>query len=198
MITTIEQYRALCEAKKTKRPKKRRPEYLIIVNVQEASKHTSEDYIKDLKKLASKFASVYQIWDPKTEEKPSVTFPNEVSRFTTGTEITTNELMESINSYFDEIDADFFKNELKHPMIIGRHFDTTRGDILVFLGNDRWYFCNNELAKFIKRTSKLKMKCILVGGPLFTVLNDVMLAMKADGTDVTIDQEYVYSNNPKI
>lgn len=184
--------------------------HLLIVDVQRSFKKFFTDaYLKELKKYASKFENVYQIWDnhvqgPNVDKdylydsKPDIPDIEEIYDFP-------NEKLRIEKRYNYDVDADFYKNildkdtyrrikELEDTNRIkrGDMFKTKEGTVIVYIGNNHvWYHIPKKLHNLFK---KLKgQKITIVGGSMGECLLDVETAARAMGVEIVTDKRYVYS-----
>ena len=179
---------------------------LLIVDVQKSfKKWFTEKYVSELKKYASQFTNVYQIWDNHVDGKnvdkdylydhnPKVpihsdlyTFPNQ------------KELIEKRYNY--DVDADFYKkvldketlNKIKSTKLQrGNYFRTTEGTIIVYIGNNhQWYHVPKKLYNLL---IKLRGKeVIIVGGSSEECLLDIITSCESLGVLIKPNYKYIYS-----
>lgn len=179
---------------------------LIIVDVQKSfKKWFNEKYVNELKKYASQFTNVYQIWDNHHQgknvdkdylydkdpeipiDKDLYTFPNQ------------KELIEKRYNY--DVDADFYKkvldketyNKIKATKLKkGDYFPTTEGTIIVYIGNNhQWFHVPVKLYKLLK--SLVGKQVTIVGGSDSECLEDIVTTCESLGVSIKRDWKYIYS-----
>lgn len=184
---------------------------LLIVDVQKSFKKFFNDlYLNELKKYASQFKNVYQLWDnhvdgknvdkdylydkeeeAQTDHKDLYDFPNQL------------DVIEKRYRY--NVSLDFFKDiidgktynemrskEQKNQLRVGDIVVTKMGTILVFINNNhRWFECPKKLYEIFK--SYKGKEIIVVGGADNECLQDVFIAGESLGVKMKRDWKYIYS-----
>lgn len=184
---------------------------LIIVDVQKSfKKYFSENYINELKKYASQFTNVYQIWDNHHQgknvdkdylydknpeipiDKDLYTFPNQ------------KELIEKRYNY--DVDADFYKKildkevykevsdkENKKELRKGDIFPTKEGTYIVYVGNNhKWHHLSKKLYDLL--VSLKNKEVIIVGGADGECLEDIYIAASSLGVKIKRNWKFIYTS----
>ena len=184
---------------------------LLIVDVQKSfKKWFTEKYVSELKKYASQFKNVYQIWDNHVDGKnvdkdylydhnPKVpihsdlyTFPNQ------------KELIEKRYNY--DVDADFYKKILDkevHQDVSNREdrkelkkgdiFPTKEGTYIVYVGNNhKWHHLSKKLYDLL--VSLKNKTVIIVGGSDSECLEDIYIAAVSLGVKIKRDWKFIYTS----
>lgn len=182
---------------------------LIIVDVQkDFDKYFTNNYVESLKKYASNYKNVYQIWDNHVDGKnpdkdflydkePDVpTVNNDLYKFPNVREIIEKR-------YTHNVDVDFFKkildeevyNNIKtkeNQLKKGQFFPTTEGTIIVFIGNNhQWFHLPKKLYDIFKDLNGKEV--VIVGGSDKECLEDIVIAGSAMGVKMKRDHRYIWS-----
>jgi hypothetical protein len=186
---------------------------LIIVDVQKSfKKYFTDNYIKSIKDLSTKYGSVYQIFDNHHEgknvdkdylydNKPTLdnksdlyTFPNQ------------RDLIEKRYNY--DVDANFYKKILddeiyqkikdnEKNLSKGQYFPTTEGTIIVYIGNNhKWFHVPKKLYDLLnelKQAQSENTTIHIVGGAKGECLDDIITTCESLGLDISKIDEYIYS-----
>lgn len=195
---------------------------LIVVDVQKSFKEFfTDNYVKELKRYCDNFNRVYQIWDNHVDgknvdkdylydEEPDdqqnhddlYDFPNQV------------DLIEKRYNY--DVDADFYKRILsddiykevkskedKGVLKRGDFFPTNEGTLIFYVGNNHvWYHMPKKLHDLFSEVVESQSvseslgkvgDVILVGGADGECLEDIEVAAKSMGVQLTMNYDYIYS-----
>lgn len=182
---------------------------LLIVDVQKSfSKFFTQKYVEELKKYCHNFGEVYLIWDnhhegkvepdylyqdnpPPPEKDDLYDFPN------------VSEIVEKRYNY--DVDVSFYKklfDTKKYQEILsleksgkikrGDLFKTNHGTAIVYIGNNHVWFHIGK--KLFKTLSDLRgRKITIVGGAHNECLEDIYIASKSLGLDITKNSGFIWS-----
>lgn len=181
---------------------------LIIVDVQKSfKKYFNDIYLEELKKYASEFTEVYQIYDNHIFDKPGTDFMfsnnpvkpifDELYNF--------NEVDIVEKRYHNEHHLVYYKpylsNEVYRTIVekqknnllkVGDMFDTKHGTKIIFVNHKHMWF--HITKKMMNLFSKLKgRKIVLVGGAIDHCLKDIEISMETFGLDISIQHKFIYS-----
>lgn len=179
---------------------------LLVVDVQKSfKKWFTEKYVSELKKYASQFTNVYQIWDNHVDGKnvdkdylydhnPKVPVHNDLYTFPNQ-----KELIEKRYNY--DVDVEFYKKVLDKEVYEkikstklkkGDYFHTTEETIIVYIGNNhQWFHVPVKLYKILK--SLVDKEITIVGGSDSECLEDIVTTCESLGVKVKRDWKYIYS-----
>lgn len=168
---------------------------LIIVDVlDEFDEYFSDEYIKELNKYTEKFSRVFQICD-NTKSKKYI-FKNQISVFN-----------KEYNNTLDINDVDYYflpqyRNDIRNKLINipdeGEIFKTIHNDYWLYLGKEKWFFCNNQLINFFERLKKQQRSVIIVGKDIDDKIDDIYYIMTQIGVNVKYNKKYNYTKNGSI
>ena len=187
-----------------------RNKHLLIVDVQRSfKKYFTDKYLDELKKYASSFENVYQIWDNHVQgpnvdkdylydDRPDIPEIDDIYDFP-------NEKLRIEKRYNYDVDADFYRRildtetyrkmkekEESGGLKRGDTFATTEGTILVYIGNNHvWYHVPKKLYNLFRRLKGQEI--VIVGGSMGECLLDVETAATSLGVRFVTNKQYVYS-----
>lgn len=190
--------------------------HLMIVDVQKSFKeYFSIQYVEALKTYSKSFNSVYQIWDNHIDGKnvdldylyddePDIPIHSDLYRFPNEVE-----LIEKRYNY--DVNIDFYKSVLstddytrisemedRKKIQIGEMVKTTKGTLLVYVGNNHvWYHCPKKLYDILIEIKTAQTNgsssLVIVGGSDSECLEDVFVCAESLGIKIVRDYKYIYT-----
>jgi hypothetical protein len=190
--------------------------HLMIVDVQKSfSEYFSVQYVEALKTYCRSFNSVYQLWDNHIdgkdvdldylyEEEPDIPIHNDLYRFPNEVE-----LIEKRYNY--DVSISFYKSVLteseynrisemedRKKVEIGEMIKTTKGTLLVYVGNNHvWYHCPKKLYDILSEIKVAQSNggspLIIVGGSDSECLEDIFVCAESLGVEISRDYKYIYT-----
>lgn len=188
----------------------------MVVDVQKSfQEFFTPQYVEALKNYCKSFSSVYQIWDNHIdgknvdldylyEEDPDVPMHDDLFRFPNEVE-----LIEKRYNY--DVDVNFYKSVLapedftriaaledRKQVPIGEVVKTTKGTIIVYVGNNHvWYHCPKKLYDILLEIKEAQQsgdaELVIVGGSDTECLEDVFVCAESLGVRITRNPKYIYT-----
>lgn len=184
---------------------------LLIVDVQKSfKKWFTEKYVNELKKYASQFTNVYQIWDNHVDGKnvdkdylydrnPKVPVHNDLYTFPNQKDLIEKRYNYNVNADFyrkildKEVYQEIINRENRKELKKGDIFPTKEGTYIVYVGNNhKWHHLSKKLYDLLV---SLKNKTVtIVGGSDSECLEDIYTAALSLGVKIKRDWKFIYTS----
>ncbi len=183
---------------------------LIIVDVQKNyRKFFTEMYLHELKNYCKQFLEVYQIFDNHVDgkkkeddylylENPPIPVHKDLYQFPNQ-----NDIIEKRYNY--DVDVDFYRKvldenvyntikekESSKTLKKGEFFETKKGTIIVYIGNNhKWFHVPVKLYRILKKL--VGREVIIVGGADSECLDDVFTTAESLGINIKRNWNFIYT-----